>query len=497
MSAAGHVACEACGASLEVRPGDQATLVCPSCGHEQPIEAAAAPAEDDYPALLAASLAANPVDEHAVLTCATCGAQTTVPATVLADRCPFCGTPAVAPARDRLRRPSAVLPFRLDEQAARDALVAWQRGLWFAPGPVGPADGAWALSAVYLPYWSFDWDVTTDYEGARGSRHDNKTVWTAASGTVRTKLRGSTVLGSRGVDREQGAELEPWDTDQVVGFKDDYLQGVRAEQSGLSVGEAGDLGHRLLERQIEYDVHRDLGGEQQRIDRKTSRYHAAAVRLVLMPIWVTSFDDRGRRRQVLVNARTGEVVGDRPVSRTKVVAAAVAPFAAAVAGGAWLPAALHWKRAHPLRGHALAFWLVLGAIGLVAMIAGSVKVSRARRGRARQRDLYIQRQGAGTSGLDVDLASTWHGALQGDPLGQGTLVQVGGFMCFFLAFMPGAALLMSIDTVGLLMMHAFSAVAVGGFVYAIGKSARDRRRLLGLDGAPAAVTGRSGGRRRP
>jgi hypothetical protein len=481
-AAVSHVTCRECGANVEYQPGADVTLVCPSCGHHQPIAADAPAAKASVAELLAASLEASPVAEQATLTCGRCGAQTTVPATTLADRCPFCATPTVSPSRDRLRRPSAVLPFRLDEDAARAAVVAWERGLWFRPARLGPADGAWPLTPVYLPYWSFDWDVTTDYVGARGHTSNNDTTWTDVTGSVRTRLDGSTVLGSRGIDREQGAELEPWDADAAVSFKDDYLQGVRAEQSALSVPQATELARRLLERQLEYEIERDIGGDRQRIERKTTHYHAAAVRLVLMPIWITHYQHGGRRHQVLVNARTGEVIGDRPVSRPRLYAAALAPFAAAVAGAVVLPPALGWRSAHTLHGGALAFWAVLAVIGLLGLITGSVMVARARRREpVRQRDLFVARAGPGTNNLQVDPAAMWRSALQADGVGRGTLVQIYGFALFFIAIMPCFVLVFFADTMPIVMMHTFSAIAIVAFVWAVGRSGRDRRKLLGLD----------------
>ena len=475
------IECAQCGASVEYRPdAGGAALTCTNCGHRQPIAAVAAAAKDDYRALLAAAVG-DAYRDTRVLTCSTCGAATTVPARVIAERCPFCAAPTVAAAHDRLLRPSAILPFTLDEQGAREAIAAWAQGLWFSPGRIGPADGAWQPSAVYLPYWSFDWDVTTDYEGARGHISDNKTSWTDVKGTVRTRLEGSAVFGSRGVDREQGSELEPWDTERVVGFKDDYLQGVRAETSALTVAEAGDLGHRLLERQITYEVERDIGGGRQRIDRKTIRYDAVAVRLVLMPIWVAHYERGGRRHRVLVNARSGEVIGERPVSRSKLLTAALTPFALATIGAAWLPSVLGLA-GPPWRRHLLAFWMVLGLFGLITMIIGSIMSGRARRsGPARQRDLYVARQGPGTSGLQVDVASTWSGAMQGDAFARGTLIQVSGFAMLFVALMPGASLAMGFDSLmPVVMMHAFSTIAIIAFGWAVGRARTDRRKLLGL-----------------
>ncbi|MGA1614712.1 MAG: primosomal protein N' (replication factor Y) - superfamily II helicase, partial [Lutimaribacter sp.] len=50
-----------------------------------------------------------------------------------AAECPFCTTPVVlGTARLRQIKPGAVLPFALDDEAARTAMMAWLGRLWFA-----------------------------------------------------------------------------------------------------------------------------------------------------------------------------------------------------------------------------------------------------------------------------------------------------------------------------------------------------------------------------
>lgn len=480
-----QIACEGCGAILAYQPGgsDEA-LVCGRCGARRAIPGRGAAPKDDYRALLQAALEAGERDESSVLDCGTCGAQTTLPSQVIAERCPFCGQPAVTPTRSRLLRPAAILPFRLDEKQARAKVVAWERALLWKPASrLGPEGGAFAMSAVYLPYWTFDWDVETSYRGSRGVKVDKDTRWTEVSGTVRTRLDGATIFGSRGVPREAGAELEPWDTDRVVGYQDQYLLGVRAETSALAVPEAGALAHRVLERQVTYDVECDIGGDEQRVEDKTIRYHAANVQLILLPVWITHFEHQGRPHRVLCNARTGEVIGERPVSRARMWATLLAPLLAVLVGAAVLPGRLGW---HPEPAWRAPLGVFLGLLlggGLAGFIAGSVMVSRARAaGPSHHKQLYVTRPAPGTRGLEVDPATIWRGVLQDDPESRGALVQLLGFASLFVSMMPFFA------TVGfggelfpMAMMFGFSAIALGAFVWAAGASMRARRRLLGLD----------------
>ncbi len=48
---------------------------------------------------------------------------------------------------------------------------------------------------------------------------------------------------------------------------------------------------------------------------------ARRIKLVLLPVWLATFMYAGKQWQVMVNANTGEVVGERPWSVPKIVAA--------------------------------------------------------------------------------------------------------------------------------------------------------------------------------
>jgi len=72
------------------------------------------------------------------------------------------------------------------------------------------------------------------------------------------------------------------------------------------------------------DVERDIGGDEQRVTDLDVRYSQAMFKLILMPLWIATYLYGGRTFQVLVNANTGEVTGDRPYSAYKIAAAVAA-----------------------------------------------------------------------------------------------------------------------------------------------------------------------------
>ncbi len=69
---------------------------------------------------------------------------------------------------------------------------------------------------------------------------------------------------------------------------------------------------------IEQDVREDIGGDEQRIDNISTSYSAVTFKHILLPVYIGAYRFREKVYQVMVNARTGEVQGDRPYSFWKI-----------------------------------------------------------------------------------------------------------------------------------------------------------------------------------
>src|SRR4051794_6318902 len=132
--------CTNCGGQLEFDI-DLQKLKCPNCGNVQDIieDAGRVTAEQDFRAAVAKlhseAAAAGPqvVGEKEVV-CQNCGGHTTFTGTLTSTRCPYCATPIQrddvhdAPARLPV---DGVLPFRVDQRQAKEALEKWINGRWF------------------------------------------------------------------------------------------------------------------------------------------------------------------------------------------------------------------------------------------------------------------------------------------------------------------------------------------------------------------------------
>jgi len=82
---------------------------------------------------------------------------------------------------------------------------------------------------------------------------------------------------------------------------------------------------------IRTDVCRDIGGDHQRIHSLKTEFDKTTFKHILLPIWISSYRYHGKVYRFLVNGRTGEVQGERPMSWIKIAGTAVLVIAIAAA----------------------------------------------------------------------------------------------------------------------------------------------------------------------
>jgi DNA-directed RNA polymerase subunit RPC12/RpoP len=331
--------CGGCGARVEYAPGTT-VLRCPYCGFEQQVaDTGRVVREHDFADLI--TLPRKPIATIAAHTfvCQKCGAQTQSDA--LADRCQFCGAPLVADvsAGEQIA-PEAVLPFAIDRASMRDALRKWASSRWFAPGSLKKVTEAESTRGTYLPHWTFDAKTVSDYTGQRGehywetesyqedgetrTRQVQRTAWYPASGTVARDFDDVLITATGKVDTGHLAKLEPWPLTEAVPYQPEYLAGYQALRYDTEPETGFATAKERMAGVIKDDCEHDIGGDEQRVHSVDTAYSDITYKLMLLPVWIACYLHAGRTFTVLVNARTGEVIGQRPYSPLKIAVAVLA-----------------------------------------------------------------------------------------------------------------------------------------------------------------------------
>ena len=337
--------CAQCGGKLQFEPGTD-HLVCPYCGHDNPVpKTAARVVEQDFRSMLAQAASAKPTQELHTVKCDACGALPRMPPDVTSMRCPFCGSNIVSQARaDRTIRPEAVLPFAINDAQSRELFRRWVASRWFAPSELkARALAAPRIDGYYLPFWTYDADTSTQYVGRRGdayyvpvtytvngrtqTRMERRIRWSPASGVVNDSFDDLLVAATASLPRNRLDALEPWDLDQLKPYADDYLAGFSSEAYQVDLEQGFGIAREMMVPTIEQSVRADIGGDEQQITDMRTRYGKITFKHILLPVWITAYRYREKSYRIIVNARTGEIQGDRPYSVIKITLAVLAALA--------------------------------------------------------------------------------------------------------------------------------------------------------------------------
>lgn len=357
--------CNGCGAVLEFAPGTE-SLKCPYCGQQQAIPKPAVSVEaEDLETALSRAADAELTVESLTVKCASCGAESTLPAGVTADRCAFCGT-TISAARSSTRtlRPKALLPFKVGRNDALTRFRNWVNGLWFAPDALKQDSVSGSIQGMYLPFWTYHCEASTRYAGQRGedyqdtesyteyengrpvtrTREVTRTRWHPCSGWVRDSFDDVTVPATTSLPENKLLALEPWDFENLVGYEESYLSGFRVESYQVDLRTGFEKAKALMAPTIHASICRDIGGDHQRVDNTYTSYSQVTFKHVLLPLWISSYRFGDKTYRFMVNARTGEVQGDRPWSWIKITLAILAALfllSMLLCGGALVTALLH------------------------------------------------------------------------------------------------------------------------------------------------------------
>ena len=163
--------CVQCGAMLNYAIGTR-SLECQYCGHTNAIAAGNLRLEelDLHSALRRLQTSSNVSATNPVINCPNCAAQFALDTHMHAGECPFCGTTVVTgTSHAKPIKPRGLLPFSVTSDKAREAYRHWLNKRWFAPSELKKyARSDAELNGVYIPYWTYDSDTVTAYQGQRG-----------------------------------------------------------------------------------------------------------------------------------------------------------------------------------------------------------------------------------------------------------------------------------------------------------------------------------------
>ncbi len=345
-----QIKCPGCGGAMMYAPKTQ-NLQCIYCGVTKPLSVQPAQIqENDYVlwAQKSEEEKAKTVQEQSMaalqVKCDQCGATVQLDSTKSSTNCPYCGTSLILEKAQvkRFWQPDYLLPFVIDKKECSSLFTKWLNGKWFLPSKYKNGN-VWGekFQGVYYPYWTYDAHTRTTYNGERGVNHrvtvkgpngkpTTRTVtdWHTVSGVVARFFDDILVPASKNLPQDIIKEQKNWPLQSLVQYTPEFTAGFTTDVYTVDFTEGVETAKQQMERTIEEDIRKDIGGNQQRIHSKQVFYTDLMFKLILLPLWIGAFKIDGKTYQFIINGRTGEVHGDYPKDKLKV---ALVVFGAVVA----------------------------------------------------------------------------------------------------------------------------------------------------------------------
>lgn len=326
--------CPYCDAPLRYIAGGQ-QLGCAACGNKfapELLEKYSRFAKKDAPfdwGAYKAKFSETAVRSDAkVYICRSCGAALETDGATAATRCPYCDNEIVI--ADRLSgglQPNGVIPFALDEKAAKQAVKDYFKGKKLLPRSFQSQHTLGKIKGVYVPFWLFDAGVDGDtafdctklhhYSDSDYNYTETKHYLVQIAGSMR--FARIPVDGSEKADDDLMDALEPFDYNGIKPFDPGYLSGFLADRFDADPDASLPRANARMKSCAADALRAQVEPGFSSVSLKGADYRLTSpgVQYVLLPVYLLNVQYEGKSYRFAVNGQTGKTVGELPVSKAR------------------------------------------------------------------------------------------------------------------------------------------------------------------------------------
>ncbi len=258
--------------------------------------------------------------------CKSCGGEIVGEETTAAASCPYCGNPVVMMGQfTGALKPDLVIPFKLDKNAAKEALKNHYGGKKLLPKVFTDENHIDEIRGIYVPFWLFDADADAKvrYKASRiRNWSDSRYYYTET--TCYAVTRGGSlgfanvpVDGSAKIADELMESIEPFRMEDAVDFQTAYLAGYLADKYDVDADESIGRANERIRKSTEDAFASTVEGYTNVIPESTGiTLHQGKIRYALLPVWILNTTWNGQKYTFAMNGQTGRLVGDLPLDKS-------------------------------------------------------------------------------------------------------------------------------------------------------------------------------------
>ncbi len=320
--------CPNCGANLEYSP-EKNGLYCSHCDSYIKIESKIINNErlvKDYSAN-----ETNYLKSERIFNCQNCGAKSVFTAFETSTICPFCGSSHVMLENEiKGLKPTSIIPFKISKEGVNKIYKHWIKNKYYAPSDMKKDFLLEEIKGVYEPIYTYDSRTISNYRGRLG-KYYTRTVGSGKNRRTVTEIRYFTIKGvnqldfddvlvnaSSKIEQSMIDGIKPFDTNNGVEYKSDYLHNFKAEYYSIDMLSGYEKAKQIMEKNIRTDIlckyHYDVV-DYLDVD---PYFSDSTFKYMLIPIWFISYKYHNKNYTVLINGETGKINGKYPISVLKV-----------------------------------------------------------------------------------------------------------------------------------------------------------------------------------
>ena len=284
--------------------------------------------------------------------CKSCGGEIIADEHTAATSCPYCGNPVVVMEQfSGTLKPDRVIPFKLNKEAAIQALKNHYHGKRLLPRVFRDENHLKEIQGIYVPVWLFDAEADADvrFQATQtrtwsDSRYDyTQTSHFLLSRSGSIGFERIPVDGSTKMDDALMESIEPYDFSEAVDFQTAYLAGYLADQYDVDAQASMERANQRVRESTHEAFASTAHGYTSVIPEHSSiRLQEGRTQYALYPVWLLNTSWNGKTYTFAMNGQTGRLVGDLPMDRDLCrkwfagITAAVGAFTFALSYLLWL-----------------------------------------------------------------------------------------------------------------------------------------------------------------
>lgn len=317
--------CPRCAARMSFTPDGQA-LTCHFCGYTHSLDEpenhihadyGIGGAEQDFIAALATAKGhVQPVSSR-TFQCQSCGVDFLLGPETLSLTCPYCDSVYVTEAAEtgQLHPPQAVIPFRLNENDARQTVRRWLKQRRIDRARFSPFVG------IYLPLWTFDLGGSINWHGYVEETKQDDPFFNTRGHTQRRKVSGSRAVfyddilipATKKLPRLLPELAATFSYEALVKYDGRYLADWPAERYQVTLAAASLQARKRVVQELRRKPANLTGGlAVQDLTINSGDLLVESFKLLLIPVWIVHYKVEDKVYHALINGQTGEIVGTRP-----------------------------------------------------------------------------------------------------------------------------------------------------------------------------------------